>query len=162
MIPVEHSRDDDPSVFAIEVAFVQDSEDPARVFRAMTGLIEACREIDVELAQPLGASVRPVLLLQDIEAGSVKAWLRSAVESVDDESLKSGDYKRVIGTYLVKGKRRMVEYLNGRRFHSRELSLHPGDALRGEVEVETKYGSDGEVIAVHHRILQVREILEKA
>ncbi len=44
-------------------------------------------------------------------------------------------------------------------FRNGEVTLHPGDALKGMVEVETKYGIEREVIATHHNIVKVEEII---
>jgi hypothetical protein len=257
----------------------------------MTNLIEACEFIDAHLAATLGATIKPVLLLEGIESASIVTWLRSVVQSVDDEALKSGDYKKLIGTYLVTGKASVVKFLEKRetvsnaqemydlqqvihqaaletniplaleppmpisnvaesvlalsdatsplnaedkvyyvssesidiintgfrvtaerieeiltqetivnhdtmilkvkkpdflgdsmwdfryegkklvakvldtgwlkQFHDGEVILRPGDALRGMVEVQTKYGQGKEVIAVHHRVTKVDKIIPR-
>ncbi len=93
-----------PEDFGIEVDFTPNTEDPTRVYRAMTGIIQSCEFIDRQFAALFGAGVRSVLLLESIEAGSITTWLRTIIESVDEDALKSGDYKKVIGTYLVKVK----------------------------------------------------------
>ncbi len=46
-------------------------------------------------------------------------------------------------------------------FRAGEVGLRPGDALRGMVEVETRYGHEKEVIATHHKILKVQEIIHQ-
>jgi hypothetical protein len=47
-------------------------------------------------------------------------------------------------------------------FRRGDIPLRPGDALRGMVEIETKYGLDQEVIVVHYKILKVEEIKHRA
>lgn len=277
--------------FGIDIDFVPNSPDPARVFRAMTNVIEACELVDTHLASALGATIKPVLLLEGVESASIVTWLRSAIQSVDDEALKSGDYKKIIGTYFVRGKVSLVKFLEARptvsnageiydlqrviheaaldthiplaleppmpisnlaesvlalseattpldaedkayfvssegtdtintrfhvtaeqieeiltqetitnndtmilkvkkpdflgdsmwdfryegkrlvakvqddlwlrRFHDGDIVLRPGDALRGMVEVQTKYGQDKEVIAIHHRVIKVDEVIPR-
>jgi len=44
-------------------------------------------------------------------------------------------------------------------FHKRNVSLHPGDCLHATVEETVKYGADGEVIAIHYRVIQVGGVL---
>src|SRR2546421_496258 len=100
--------------FCIEIDYAKDSPNPSRVFRAMSDLIEALQSVDSTLAESLAIKLEPVLLLEDIEAGSIKAWLAQKIESVDDQALKSGDYKKVIGSYLVKGKYLVVDFLRGK------------------------------------------------
>src|ERR1700719_2313692 len=78
--------------FGIEINFKPLSDAPSRVFRAMTDLIEAFQEIDALLAGSIRGTIKPSTLLEDIEAGSLRVWLRNVLNSVDDESLKSGDW----------------------------------------------------------------------
>jgi hypothetical protein len=80
----------------------------------MTALIDAFQEIDGFLARSIKTEIKPTTLLEDIETGSLRAWLGNALESIDDESLKSGDWKKIVGAYLVNAKRIMVEWTHGR------------------------------------------------
>jgi len=80
----------------------------------MTGLIESCSRMDQQFIAPFGLSVRSVLLLENIVAGSIKTWLRSKIESVEDDALKSGDWKKLMGSFLVKGKHATVKFLEDR------------------------------------------------
>jgi len=80
----------------------------------MTEMIDAFQEIDGFLAHSIKTTLEPVTLLENIEAGSLRAWLRNALIAIDDESLKSGDYKKVIGAFLVRAKRIMVNWTEGR------------------------------------------------
>ncbi len=48
-----------------------------------------------------------------------------------------------------------------KQFHDGEVVLRPGDAIRGTVEVQTKYGQDNEVIAVHHKVIKIYEVMRK-
>lgn len=100
-----------PIDFGIEIDFDKDSLDPARVFRAMSGLIDSFQTLDRSLAGSIDVSIQPVLMLEDIEAGSLKAWLRSALLSADDQALKSGEWKRIVGNYLVKAKYIVLRFL---------------------------------------------------
>jgi hypothetical protein len=98
--------------FAIQIGFQRASSDPTRVFRAMIGLIDACQYLDRELAHTIDVSLTPVLILEDIEAGSIKTWLRAIIESTDDNALKSGDWKKVVGIYLYKAKYATIRFLD--------------------------------------------------
>ena len=46
-----------------------------------------------------------------------------------------------------------------RRFQNREVDVRPGDSLRAFVKTEVKYGFQSEVVAVHHSVLEVREVI---
>jgi hypothetical protein len=97
-------------LIGIEIDFQPGSDAPARVFKTMTALIEAFESIDKELVTSV-ARIQPVLFLENIEAGSIKAWLRTQLESLDDQSLKSGDWKKVVGAFLVRAKYMLVDFL---------------------------------------------------
>jgi hypothetical protein len=98
--------------FCIEIDYVKGSPNPSRVFRAMSDLIEALQSVDSTLCEPLSSKLEPVLLLEDIEIGSVRTWLAQKIEGIPDQALESGDYKKVVGSYLVKGKYAVVDFLN--------------------------------------------------
>jgi hypothetical protein len=80
--------DEQEAEFCLEIRFPPNSERPERVFRAMTDLIEACHALDNTLADSIGAEIQPVLLLERVTAGSLRTWLRTGLESIDDEALK--------------------------------------------------------------------------
>lgn len=98
--------------FFIKIDFEKGSGSPSRVFRAMSDLIDALQETDKNLIASIDAKLQPVLLLEDVETGSVKAWLKQTVESVDDEGLKKGDWKMVVGNYLLKAKYLIINFLD--------------------------------------------------
>lgn len=97
--------------FCISIDFKKDSEDPTRIFRALTELINNFHIFDKDILCSIDSNIIPVVLLEDIESGSVKTWLKYKIESVDDEVLKSGDWKKIIGLYLVKAKYFLIKFL---------------------------------------------------
>lgn len=102
------------SHFALEIDFTPGSELPARVFRTMAALIEAVDFIDYALLQSIHPSIRPTLLLHQIEAGSLRTWLVRALEMIEDDALKKLDWKAIVGSFLVKAKHKAIDYLNER------------------------------------------------
>ena len=64
-----------PGDFCLEIDFERGSGDPKRVFRAMGELIEAYQELDVHLAHSIDVRLEPALVLQEVEAGSLRSWL---------------------------------------------------------------------------------------
>jgi hypothetical protein len=127
---VNLDRVPDSDEFGIEISFAPHSDAPSRVFMAMTGLIEAFQEIDVLLAGSIRGTIKPSTLLEDIDTGSLRVWLRNVLASVDDESLKSGDWKKVVGTFLVKAKRIMIEWTEKRTTVTSAADL---DELRQQI-----------------------------
>lgn len=116
MIPVPAPSDQhrDADEFGVEISFSPHSDTPSRVFRAVTNLIDAFQEIDGYLAKSISGKITPVMLLEDVEAGSIRVWLRNILEAVDDEALKTGEWKKVVGSFLVKAKRLIVKWTEGR------------------------------------------------
>ena len=100
-----------PAEFCIQIDFLRQSESPARVFRAMTGLIEAFQDLDKQLVRSFDIKIEPVLILEDIEAGSIKAWLRTQLTEHDDKDLKNLNWKPAVGKYLVKAKYILIDFL---------------------------------------------------
>lgn len=103
-----------PGEIEIRVSFERGVGDPTRVFRTMTGLIESAQALDSHLALSIGASVRTSLVLEDVEAASLKAKLRTVVEAVPDEALKAGEVKKVIGHFLVAAKHKILDWCGQR------------------------------------------------
>jgi hypothetical protein len=89
----------------------------------MTGLIEAFQSVDRKLVRSVGPKLETVLLLEDVEAASIKAWLRNVLLETDDEALKKLDWKLIVGAYLVKAKYLMVDFLGKRTAISDRMEI---------------------------------------
>ena len=100
--------------YCIEINFEKGSKDPARVFRTMQEMIDTFHEFDRSLVSAIDSNIEPILILEDIQSGSIKSWLSSILEAVDDDALKNIDWKPAVGKYLVKAKYIAVDFLNGR------------------------------------------------
>lgn len=98
----------------IRIEFERGAGDPTRIFRAMAGLIESTQLLDSHLALSIGASVRTSLVLEDVEAASLKAKLRTVIEEIPDEALKVGEVKKVIGHFLFKAKHKILDWCGER------------------------------------------------
>lgn len=90
----------DYATFAIKIDFVKGKGDPSRPFRVMVSLTEALASFDRDLVKSVDANIEPALLLENVEAGSIKAWFIDVLESADDTALASGDWKKVVGAYI--------------------------------------------------------------
>ena len=44
------------------------------------------------------------MLLEDVERGSIKLWLKNVLKSIPDSAIEDLEYKKIIGHYLVKAK----------------------------------------------------------
>lgn len=97
--------------FQLYIDFVKSEGDPARVFHSMAELIEAFEQIDQHLAGMFGESTATELVLDDLEAGSLKSWLRNIILVIPDEAISEFEIKKLIGHFLLKAKYKIVEWL---------------------------------------------------
>lgn len=121
---------DDEGIYCVKVEFQPGSPDPTRVFRAMAQLINALGTLDAALATSVGADIKPTVLLEGIDTGSLRAWLRDKIDTLDDEDVRDLNWKRMVGSFLVKGKRAVVRLLSDRRTISSRDEIR---ALQAEV-----------------------------
>ena len=80
--------------FEVIIDFVPGVGDPARVFKAMAGLVASFGELDKHLVASIDAAVGASLVLEEVAAGSIKAILRGVVSDLPDEALKNADWKK--------------------------------------------------------------------
>lgn len=114
----------------LKIDFERDSVDPARVFRAMTGLIDAFAALDHDLVGSLGVSIKPIVLLHDVEAGSLKTRLRTLLESTDDDAIKDFNWKKLVGAYLLRAKKALLHRLDAKPLIESKQEV---DAIRQEL-----------------------------
>ena len=131
---------DSPEEFEIRVEFARGIGDPTRVFRTMAGLIESAQRMDTHLAEMIGANVRTSLVLQDVEATSLKSRLRSVIEAIPDEPLQAGDIKKLVGHFLLKGKHKVLDWCEERNEVGgrADIKLLEGELLQLAQESEIK------------------------
>lgn len=104
-------RGDEP-VTVIQLDYAPATSDPARVFRAMALLIDAFQRTDRDLASALSVSIEPVILLERVEAGSIRAKLVTLLREVNDDSLLNLDWRPLVGQYLVRAKHKALRWLD--------------------------------------------------
>lgn len=109
-----------PNDFAIEIDFKPGENDPTRVFRAAISLIEEFSRFDRELVRSIDPRLISTLVLEEVEEGSLRVWLRVILRAIDDDALKSGDWKKLVGSFLFKAKYKLLEYLEKEGSHVAE------------------------------------------
>lgn len=102
----------DDADFAIVIDFRKGEDSPTRVFSAATELIRSFEELDHVLARSVDSSIKPVMILEDVEVGSLKVWLKNALRSTDDQALKDLDWRPAVGKYLVRAKYVVLRWLD--------------------------------------------------
>ena len=128
---------DPASSFEIKIDFEKHSEQPSRVFQCMAQMIESFHLIDNDLLLPFDIRAETFLILEDITAGSLRTCLTTMLRSVDDEGLKAGDVKKVIGNYLLKGKYRLIHFLENKKQITDRIEIETLGADLHELAVET-------------------------
>jgi hypothetical protein len=100
--------------FALAIDYERNSLRPARVFRAMTRMIEAVEALDRSLIGTFPIRVESVLLLEDVRMGSVRTVLRSVLKGVDDEAIHDVAWRETLGGFLLRGKHAIFQWIEGR------------------------------------------------
>jgi len=93
-----------PHDMEVRIAFVKDEGSPSRIFLAATDMIQALEAMDKVLIKSISSEIKPVMMLEDVEVGSLKIILKNVLNKVDDEALKAVDWRPIVGGYLVKAK----------------------------------------------------------
>jgi hypothetical protein len=116
-MPLKHEiqQMDTASTFELKIAFEKHSERPSRVFESMARMIDSLQLIDRDLLTPFDLRAQTYLILEDIKIGSLRTVLTTMLRSLDDESLKSGDWKKIVGNYLVKSKYQILHFLEDKK-----------------------------------------------
>lgn len=109
--------------FAIYIDFKRGEGDPHRVFKAAHELISSFQKFDRALCDSIDVNIQPLMVLEDIEAGSLKIWLRNILTSTDDQALKDIDWRPAIGKYLVRAKYVYINWSNKTDEEASILSL---------------------------------------
>jgi len=87
-------------------------ENVQRVFKVAEGIIESFQRLDKALCSSIDNNIEPIMVLEEIESGSLKIWLKNKLTAVDDQGLKDLDWRPLIGKYLVRAKYVYVNWSN--------------------------------------------------
>lgn len=98
--------------FGIRVDFRKGEANPQRVFQATAAMLNAMQRLDRALAGAIDVSIEPLMVLEEIEAGSLIVWLRNVLHRVDDQALHELEWRPLIGRYLVKAKYVYIDWAN--------------------------------------------------
>jgi hypothetical protein len=90
--------------FSFRIVFEKGHGNPRRIFDAASELIDGFEQLDAAIAGSVDVALRPLMVLEDIEASSLRVWLSSILKKVDDQGLRDGEYKKAIGPALVEAK----------------------------------------------------------
>lgn len=105
---------DNKADFCIEIDFDKSSSNPQRIFQVTADLIGAFQEFDRAATRSIDAKIEPILMLEDVQIGSLKTWLSNVLKGIPDDALKDLSWKKLIGHYLIKTKYIVVKFLEGK------------------------------------------------
>ena len=97
--------------FDLYIDFVEGRGSPSRVFHSMGELIDAFSQLDQVLAGIVAEGSRAEIVLDEVTGGSIRSKLRSVIADIPDDALKDGEWKKVLGHFLVRGKHVLLEWL---------------------------------------------------
>lgn len=141
--------------FCIEIQYKKESENPSRVFRSMSELIDSFQRIDQHLVKAIDVNTETILLLEDIETGSIKVWLRNLLRAIPDDAVYHLDWKPIVGQYLVKAKKFIINFLENKTTITNIDEIRPLEDEIYKLAEETKV----RWLPVYTRI-QPRQLLE--
>lgn len=102
----------DDADFVLRIDFLKHVANPQRVFQAADAMIRAFQRLDRVLCASIDSRIEPMMMLEEIEAGSIKIWLKNVLSAVDDDALKKLDWKQAVGSYLLKAKYAYISWTN--------------------------------------------------
>lgn len=100
--------------FELYVQFERQSQTPQRVFKAIADLVTAFAKFDELLAQSILPELHAELILDAVEAGSIRSKLATLLRGIPDEAIKDFDWKKLVGHFLLKAKYNLLKLLEGK------------------------------------------------
>jgi hypothetical protein len=85
---------------------------PALYFAGMSELLDAMQSLDANLIAFVLPNARAIQRIEQVTTGSIRLKIASFIEYVPDEVLKTGDWKRVCGHFLVEGRKKILLWLH--------------------------------------------------
>ena len=147
--------------FGVKIDFVRGQSDPVQVFAAMTDLLRGFAEIDRQLIAAVAPEATPTTVIEDIEAASITAWIRSALNGADDKAIESMDVRKAVGVYLVKAKYRIIEFLDDKEeqdtVRRREMLLSDLSALAAKAPSSTIFPAQIDLPALEKPMNDIQE-----
>lgn len=97
--------------FDIYIDYVKADGDASRVFHAMGDLIDTFSQLDQILAGVILEAPQTELVLEAVTAASLKSRLRNVIGGIPDDALRDGDWKKILGHFLIQAKYIVCDWL---------------------------------------------------
>ena len=98
--------------FAFYIDYDASSGSASRVFKATHDFIVACEKLDQGLVGSIDSNIETILMIEDVEASSLKTFFKNVLKSTDDQALKDMDWKPAVGKYLVRAKYMVLQWID--------------------------------------------------
>jgi hypothetical protein len=121
--------------FDVYIDFVKGHGGASRVFHSMGQLVDAFAQLDQVLAGIISEASRTEIVLDDVEGGSIRSRLRSILQDIPDDALKDGEWKKILGHFLVRGKYLVCEWL---RENPQITKLEQIQVLQDQLAIEAE------------------------
>lgn len=93
----------DKDLFELIIDFEQGG-DPARIFKAMSDLIDVLQQIDQTLGEIIGLKIKHSLLLENVKQDCFKAIIRNTITAMPEVEFTGKSSRQVISDFLVETK----------------------------------------------------------
>ena len=115
VVKASDTFDEPQSDIVLKIDFKEGVGSAARPFQIAADLIRALEGLDATLVNSVDSSIDTALIVEDLQKSSIKVFLRNVLEAVDDDGLKTMDWKPMVGRYLVKAKYAAIRWLDEER-----------------------------------------------
>ena len=100
------------SDFSFTIDFKRGAGDPRRIFDAASELIAGFEALDNAVINSIDAKTQTLMVLEDVQSGSLRVFIRNLPKRADDEAIKSLDWRKAAGVALVKAKYLAIKFLD--------------------------------------------------
>lgn len=96
--------------FEFVIDFVRGEGAASRVLLAANDFVQACERLDAELVKSVHSGIEAHVVLDDVQSGSLKLMLRNVLRGVPDEAIRDLDWRKAVGSYLLKAKYQILQW----------------------------------------------------
>lgn len=95
--------------FCITIDYKNHAENPSALFKSISSIIDALKFADETLISSFNMAIEHTFVLESVEKGSIKIFLKHLLQNIPDNALEELDVKKIIGHFLVLGKKKLLE-----------------------------------------------------
>ena len=114
----------------------------SRVFAATRDFVQACEQLDRGLVSSIDSNIEPVMMLEDIGAGSLKTYFRLALNAMDDQALKKGEWQAAVGGFLLAAKYYVLDWMDSGEWTSSTVDSLSRRIQQTAQDTDVKYLPD--------------------